>query len=234
MQNRAVIIDGVENVRDLGGIPLPGGRRVRCGRYYRAAAMHRITALGIQQMCEFGIKHVIDLRSKAEFSRNPDAFSADSGIQLHHIPMLDFMNSNLADHSFVFPESMEDLYREILLRHQEEFWKVFEIFATAEEGVLFHCTAGKDRTGLTAMLLLGIVGAAQEDIVQDYALSNPPEEQLAHYPADIPAFVFMAPPQTMTATLQWVMEEYQTIEQYLLTSGVPAVWQDIIRSRLVE
>lgn len=161
-------VDGLVNARDLGGLPLVGGGWTARGMFYRSETADRITPLGWEQLQEKGIRSIVDLRAPAERVRDTQPrpgwlttvvvdldgpenrefwpYYEDSG--------LDGTAAYFLPHLAAMPERMGGVLR-----------------ALAEAppgGVLFHCASGRDRTGLTAMVLLSLAGVEPVAIIADY------------------------------------------------------------------
>lgn len=236
MKNRAVVIEGVQNARDLGGISTENGGKTRSGRFIRGAALHHITAKGMAQMKELGIKHVVDLRSVAESERNPDI----TDLTKLSVPMLDNMQSKITDFksgqgAIEFPDSIDGLYYLMIDTHKDEFKNLFKYFAAnPDDGMFYHCSIGKDRTGVTSMLLLSIAGVSREDIVADYNLSKPLEGNGPGDNPNVPAYVYEAPKVAMENTLDWLEEKYGGPLGYLKHIGVTGEEIETIRKSMLE
>lgn len=229
MEERRLNLDGVVNVRDLGGLKNKQGQDLKMGQFYRGAALHNITPTGLATAKEKGLKDIIDLRSTQEYTRNPDDFPSEAGFVVHNIPMLDNLMSNMANDTDDYPESMAEMYINILSHHQDGIGNVFEVFAQKDGGVLFHCSIGKDRTGVISMLTLGIADVPEELIVMDYSMTGTVEPPVSSRFA-APSYVFKSEPQTMEETLAWVNENYGSITGYLNKIGVGSHHQNAVKS----
>ncbi len=161
-------IPGVNNVRDVGGMPARGGR-TRSGVLLRSGQLNGATAQGAATLRE-RVRHIVDLRDGEEVAAEP---SGVPGPQTTHLPL--FLGSVRS--FFESDTSLEDLYLHLLEESGLRLVEAVRIIA-AGEPTLVHCTVGKDRTGVTVALALAAVGADREAIVADYALT---ESQL---PAD--------------------------------------------------
>ena len=135
----------------------------------------------------------------------------------------------------MFPESMEEMYIGLLEKDQAQFREIFTLFANPKyKTMLFHCTAGKDRTGLTAMLLLGLAGVNNETIIEDYAWSQhlgPPilvEGNLSK----LPQYLFESQPETMRAAIDYLEKKHGSIRAYLSHIGVDSNQMRIILEKL--
>ncbi|CEA09029.1 Tyrosine-protein phosphatase precursor [Arthrobacter saudimassiliensis] len=169
---RAVHWDGAVNARDLGGLPVAGGRRVRPGRLIRMGRAEWLTEQGWRQAWEDGVRTVIDLRNEQEQGRRdtdpevPDAVQAR--FRRLSLPIQDWQDPDFTALTGPYMDSPR-FYRENLRRWPRRLAAVTEAIAEAPDGgVVFHCSAGRDRTGLVAMLLLQLAGAAPETIAADY------------------------------------------------------------------
>ncbi|MGE3073993.1 MAG: tyrosine-protein phosphatase [Dehalococcoidia bacterium] len=166
--NRELSLEVAYNVRHIGGYSTREGR-LTSESVVRSAGLHRLTPNGIGSLSDYGIAAIVDLRSSMERERDitPDPTSA--GIRHFFAPVFE------QDHS---PVGMADefpgyavVYERMLETGQAAYRTLFEVIAETEGRVLFHCSAGKDRTGVAAALMLGLVGVDAETIAEDYSHS---------------------------------------------------------------
>ncbi|WP_158971587.1 tyrosine-protein phosphatase [Chachezhania sediminis] len=226
---RLMPLDGTHNIRDLGGAPLKGGAWVRPGRVYRACGMNGLTDPGRTGLAELGIVRVIDLRSEAERVAAPGPFADHPGLM--PIPVFD----GLAPLGHVFAAdgtaSFGDRYVEALGSAAPRFGRAFRALAQADGApVLFHCTAGKDRTGVMAALLLDLLGAARADIVADYAATADLGAGLLAVLKDgaiargadaaLAARMMQSEPADMEYVLDWLQGGFGGAEGYLRHAGL--------------
>lgn len=224
---RRLPLAGAPNTRDLGGYASAGGV-TRWQQFIRSASTFSMLPQDIEALREYGIKTAIDLRSDTERQSQPSALEMADGFICHHVPMLDQMNSS--HFSQLLPSSMGELYISMLDDSSAGFAKVFSIFAASTGGILFHCTGGKDRTGMVSMLLLQLAGVADADIIADYAVSElymwnlfkQQQEALRGNAGgqNIPDYLFRSQPKDMVMALQHLAGTYGTAEKYLLQAGV--------------
>ena len=165
-------IDGVFNFRDLGGLTTVGGRRTRSGLVYRADGLHRASPEGRLHLVGRGVRRVIDLRTAAETHR--EGRFDGNGVIYVHAPVVDSLGRFGTP-----PEGVDDLllhhYRRMLDDNGPGFARVLGLVADsldAAEPVVFHCAAGKDRTGVLAALLLAGIGVDDDIVADDYARSH--------------------------------------------------------------
>jgi protein-tyrosine phosphatase len=140
---------------------------------YRADALYSLSPADWEVMQERSVRHVIDLRSQHELETRgrfrDDVYPAT----LHHFPVLDipWADDDTPDVDTAY-EFLLWAYPEMLRKGGHRLAAAVETVAMLDEPVVFNCAAGKDRTGLVAMLILGIVGVPDEVIVADFELSN--------------------------------------------------------------
>jgi protein-tyrosine phosphatase len=173
-------IEGAVNFRDLGGHPA-GRRRVRRGLLYRSAMTHTITQSGLARLAgEYGLRTVIDLRSEEEIAEYGTPPFVDAGVGYLHAPVVargraappeivERYRREMREGSFDWSAS----YLRMIENGGDAFRRVFETLATPGAlPAVFHCIAGRDRTGVAAALVLGSLGVSAEDIAADYALTG--------------------------------------------------------------
>jgi len=185
MENRqALPLVGAVNVRDLGGLETGDHRRVRAHRLLRADSLANLTAADQAKLVAYGVTAVIDTRSQAEWRREPDQLP--SAIRLYHVPLFDDdetesvqtiqrLNHFYASDAHNGHRRMLRVYRRLVLNAQPRAaYRQFFALLTRNESqtTVFHCTAGKDRTGICALLLLGALGVPVAEIRQDYLRTN--------------------------------------------------------------
>ena len=172
---RFVLLDGCFNFRDLGGYPTESGRSVRRGCVYRSDALHRLTVRGAQAFSTLGIATVIDLRAAAEVSSNAWQPQAEWHGNHLHIPL----RPDVPDWAAYSKAQLESPgfaamhYLETARRGQAAIQAVIRALADpARLPAVFHCAAGKDRTGIIAALVLTLLGVPARYVADDYALSE--------------------------------------------------------------
>ncbi len=168
---RLVELEGCLNFRDLGGYRTRGGRRVRWGQLYRSDALHHMSARDVQRVRdELGVRAVIDLRSSAEVTLDGMGPLATDPIDYHHIPLFDGGRGDVEPEEI--PLDLGHQYFLLLETARGAIRCVLEILADATEPTLFHCAAGKDRTGLISAVVLGLLEVEEADIVEDYVFTS--------------------------------------------------------------
>ena len=178
MNSRLLSWDGCLNVRDLGGHHLVAGGSTRYGRIVRADSVRQLTDDGWDALVAYGVRTVVDLRMPSE--REEDS-PGDPPVEVVHAPFLrereqaewDEIHAIGAAAGDDHVAGTRDVYLALLDSSREEVAAALTAVAAASEGgVLVHCQAGKDRTGLVTALLLDLAGAERRSIADDYALSG--------------------------------------------------------------
>ena len=181
-QRELIRVEGVPNFRGLGGIP-SGDKKVRKGLIFRCAVMSNITPSGIETLKSLHIANLIDLRNEKEILENPD-----KGIESVNAVHFDFTKGSLPGvtreeletqgNLFFLKKAppMDELYR--FMMDEEHIGEVvnavrFSVDSLLKgEPLLYHCSAGKDRTGILSCLLLTLLGVSKEAIFEDYLYTN--------------------------------------------------------------
>lgn len=174
---RALSLQGASNFRDAGGYRTTDGRRVKWGVIYRSAELSGLTPADQAFLNALGVRTIVDLRSTSERKAQPTALPADASIRIvSHDYQMDMGPFAKAFAGGVDAEkartTMRDFYPGVLDSHAEHFRDVFQALLKGEGPVLYHCSAGKDRTGVTTALVLTALGVPRDTVVADYLLSN--------------------------------------------------------------
>lgn len=236
-------LSGIHNIRDLGGHPLPGGGETRPGVFLRGDALRGLDTAGLQALLDGGLARILDLRSDMEVAEGPNPLAGHDGVSYRHLPIyngLATIDAMTKSHPGGFDMGLR--YRAALGDCREAFAEVLSHLSEGEGTTLFHCTAGKDRTGLIAALLLLNAGVEREDVVTDYAatatygagLIDTLREKARARGADPDQSerVLASKPETMRATLEWLDETHGGATAYMRTIGLPEGTVTRLRSRL--
>ncbi len=241
---RRLTVEGVHNLRDLGGYRTRGGDLTPWRRFLRADSPHRLTSAGIERLEGEGLSTVVDLRTQAELEAMPNPFADRPGVTYLHQPVFEELAPlNLANIDFNDGDPLLDFYRSALDERHEALREILIMIAGVPEGaVMFHCTVGKDRTGIVAALLLGLAEVAPEDIVADYAMTGPligtlVAEFLESSRArgdDVEKYsrLLAAPAETMQSALGHIETRYGSAVGYLTHIGVPPGDRSALLDRL--
>ena len=238
-------VEGVNNLRDVGGMPAAGGR-IRSGVLLRSGQLSTATPRGADALSEL-VSHIVDLRDGEEGAAGhhirlrPAEPTEIAGPDTTHLPL--FLGSVRS--FFEADTSLDDLYLHLLEESGERLVAAVRIVA-AGQPTLIHCTVGKDRTGVTVALALAAVDADREAIIADYALTEsqlPPErsQRIAAYlrsqhPEAVHAVALatQSPAPVMRRLLERVDERWGSAADYLRANGLTDAELDALRAALVE
>ena len=233
--NAPMKLNGALNVRELGGYMNCDNIRLHDHKILRGGDLSAMTDEDIEKLTAYGIHTCIDLRIGEE-KEKPDPFERDDIGQYHATPIAGKVDLSVPR------ELLYKLYKNILEEHSQELKRVFQIIAAARNGVIFHCTAGKDRTGVTAMLILSLCGVCREQIIADYAASEKNNQEQIKKQLQgleekglqgVPREIFGSNAETMKMTLDYLEENYGNAENYLKEIGVTEAEMESVRSRLL-
>lgn len=171
---RGIPLQGAWNVRTFAGLQGRHGP-IPADAFVRTADLGRLTEADRDALAAAGVKLDIDLRTADEEAQSPDLLARDDRFDYQRISLMGTEKMDLQKMMTSFPDSLGEAYVQWLGHSQPQFKQVFQRIAAQQDGaVLFHCTAGKDRTGIIAGLLLDLAGVPKAEIVHNYAIS-------AHY-----------------------------------------------------
>jgi protein-tyrosine phosphatase len=240
--DRIIALEGAVNFRDLGGYETLDGHRTRWRVLFRADGLGELTETDLAVMRDLGIRTVVDLRSGYEVEQS--RFDLDAHpVTFHHYPFIEALPD--AEEFERAPGFLGTQYTEMLDLATDQIVGALTALAAPEaRPAVFHCTAGKDRTGLLSALVLSLLGVPEETVVADYALSGEAMERLRaklilKYPdgkdviADIDE-VFSADPANMVGLFAHLRERYGSIAGYLSEIGVPEALVSRLREALLE
>lgn len=162
---RRLILSKTMNTRDLGGYPIVGDKTTRYKKFIRSDLLYEISGQDIDILLNNKINTVIDLRNDEEIVKKPCALKNVNGFKYFHYKI--YGDGRI-------PKSAEDVsvsYME-MVNEPISMLPIMKILSTAKDGVIYHCTAGKDRTGVISALLLSLAGVGKSDILADYQISQ--------------------------------------------------------------
>ena len=218
------------NTRELGGMRTSDGRTTKCGVIWRSDVPSVPSAEDAEKLRELNITTIIDMRTEAECKRTPDGFADMEGFDYHHFPITEGSG---------VPESLEAVpYSYMSIATAESIPDVWRTIAEAESGVLFHCTAGKDRTGVVSAIILMACGVDRETIVDDYVVSREYNHvRLAAFLAAHPEVdknIVLANEKSMNGFIDLFTERFGTVEGYFESIGLSARHAEMIRNKIMR
>ncbi|MBF6182059.1 tyrosine-protein phosphatase [Nocardia otitidiscaviarum] len=237
----------IDNLRDLGGLPVIGGGTTRFGVLYRSSTLQQATAADIELLLgELGLRTVVDLRLPDEVEREGYGPIATAAVTIANLPIRKSPRSSLAARDLVPDKTRVDLvelYGQLLRGSPEHIVETVRLLIDAERrSLLFHCAAGKDRTGVLAAVLLDAVGVTPEAIAHDYALTNERMARVRERLDVLPSYTGLPPvstgilavePEVMLRFLERMRADYGGAAKWLLANGLSAAELDILRETLV-
>jgi protein-tyrosine phosphatase len=183
-QKRIIPLQGTRNFRDLGGYPTADGRSTRWGCLFRSDRLHRLTRNDQRTLQHMNIHTLVDFRPEPERLKSPNRLSKGHNIHILTLPV----NTNSDPNSVanftqrIKTGKVDGLdadqiltrdYRNYVSNHTAQYRQyIHALLDAAGQPFLFHCTAGKDRTGFAAAVTLRLVGVPNEIITADYLLTN--------------------------------------------------------------
>lgn len=235
---RWIEFEGCANFRDLGGHITATGEPLQYGRLYRSDTLESLTDDDHRRFASLGIATVIDLRACAEVERRGRLDLARQSVRYVHLPLVDVVGDPaLWDPAEVArPEYPVLGYLQILADGADRLAAVLRTLAEPRAlPAVFHCIAGKDRTGLVAAVILRVLGVPQSEVAAEYALS---ERRTRHSSASAQLrqrypHVFGAPPETIIGLLSGLEELHGSIADYVSSLGVGLDVVERLRRALV-
>jgi protein-tyrosine phosphatase len=218
------MLEGASNFRDLGGYLNRHGKRVRSGRVFRSDHLARLSAADRQRLRDLGITHSLDFRGGAESAATPYALPGVKRVALSIEPTVVARMQALVAQGIVpttdeTVELMRQTYRDFVNCNAGVFGRFLAHLLEVPNPQVFHCTAGKDRTGFAAMLLLSALDVPLPTIEQDYLLTNrvyrrdPQAEGTVH--AHVREVLWQVQPAFLQAALHEVEQRHGGMAEYL-------------------
>ncbi len=250
--SRLVPLAGSFNFRDLGGYPGLEGRKTRWGQLFRSDALHELTADDLVQLRDLGLRTVVDLRTERELQKSGRGLLEPEPIAFHHLAVI---QEGVQETVGAVPESVaapappgDDLAERYLWYLDIGRNSLVEALGllTREQNypLVFHCAAGKDRTGILAALILQIVGVDREVIVSDYLITAErlglildrwrADPGFAERMASLPPTRFSVEASTMEGFLDGLSEFHGGARAWAVAAGVPEEALDRMVDLLLE
>ncbi|MCD8172769.1 MAG: tyrosine-protein phosphatase [Alistipes sp.] len=225
MAERHLPMSGGFNFRDLGGYRMQDGRYVKWGKLLRSDEMNNLTEEDLTYLASVPLVSVVDFRSEEEIAKAPDRLPSTVTHHYAYSIAPGNLSENISLSKMPTEEEavslMEDINRLFVSDGQVvgQYRRLFELLADeANAPLLFHCTAGKDRTGIAAALILYALGADDETVMRDYLLSG--QYAAVKYDALTNRFPELGPFMTvrqnyLDAALREIDDRYGSVAEYL-------------------
>lgn len=234
-------LTGCLNFRDLGGYPTRGGQLLRRGQLYRSDALHHLSAEEVRHLQEdLRIGDVLDLRSSGEVADEGRGLLQHAPMRFHHVPL--FEGDTRSGRERTRDLDLADVYFLMAEIARPAIGRVITILAETEVPAVYHCAAGKDRTGVISAILLGLLDVEDSVIVADYASSAENLEAIIarlmasegyqRIFAELPPETLHAKPETMVGFLGRMKSRYANLQEYATEAGVTAEALERLRRRM--
>ena len=256
--SRLIALEGGCNFRDLGGYETRDGRRVRQGHLYRSGVLAYFTPKDHETLSQLGIRAICDLRRNEERLHEPTKWPNETEVQfLHWDDELERTSTRKLYGGLTSADTraaMLELYHGMPLWLHSRLRGLFECVATGVVPMVFHCSAGKDRTGLAAALLLSVLGVQRDTILADYAVTNEAvdleyflrlrrksalglgsvKHPLLDMPEEVRGPMLRADTDYLATALAQIEREYRSVDAYLSEAlGVNETLREKIRGLLL-
>jgi protein-tyrosine phosphatase len=245
LTTRSLKLTGASNFRDLGGYVGHEGRALQWRRIFRSDHLADLTPSDLDTLANLGIASSVDFRGVTERA----ALSYEwPGLTQHALAIEPTVVQRAkamveAGEALTAPLTiglMEQTYRDFVLHNSDRFAHLFDLLLSSDQPLVFHCTAGKDRTGLAAALILEALGVSRDQIMQDYLLTNtlyqrPPGLAQTDTPADVLRVLWTVQEPFLEAAWRTIDQAHSGMPTYLeQTLGLTPERLTRLRSRYLE
>ncbi|MEN3976121.1 tyrosine-protein phosphatase [Emcibacter sp. SYSU 3D8] len=247
---RRMDLQGASNFRDLGGYEAADGRKVKWRHLYRSNSLAALTDTDLEHFGGLGIKVICDLRREEESVEAPSRLPASNAPTILQLPigpqrkdskLYEYLWSGEATEEQL-RDVMKGIYREFAIKFAPQYAEFMRRVARADQlPLLFHCAAGKDRTGFAAAIILEALGVSRETILEDYALTNDYARRnlIDKYPElkspELFHTMMAANPDYLLASYAAVNEAFGSFDGYLTEGlGMTAQAKEDLRALLLE
>lgn len=212
------------NFRDLGQYTGAHGRPLRRGRIYRSDHLGALTPEDVAALSALGLQRVLDFRGETERQM---AMCTLPGVAVHSLAIeptvVQVLSAMLAAGETITPQDvvvhMQDTYRGFVRHNSARFAELFAHLLASDAPLVFHCTAGKDRTGFAAALVLHALGVSADDVMRDYLLTNerfkPPGAERYGLSLEVAQVLWRVQPEFLEAAMAAVAQDHGDTDTYL-------------------
>ena len=244
-RSRLVELRGCVNFRDLGGYSTADGRVTRWGRLFRADGLTHLSVDDMETLGQLGIRNVIDLRTELEVESRGRFHGDHKGMSYCHLPLTDTLPGAEQSPEWGDTDFVAQRYFAMVTGGAPVLRQALELVSQPDQTPLvFHCSVGKDRTGVLSAVILGLLEVPEETIVADYVLSAEPMVRLlerfrSEYPDSHEVVEQFAPvilsvqPRSMAGFLALVKSSYGSFNALVEDAGVPGDLIDRLRHHLL-
>ncbi len=233
------------NVREIGGYPLKDGGQTAYHRFLRADDISQLSDNDVNFLLNYGVNFVLDLRSEWEATRMPDKLIEQPCVGYARVALFGRDLSRTSQNSSKDVKKGLDGFYLSMVKNKQAIIEIFEEIANAPEGcILFHCYAGKDRTGVLAMLLMSLAGVGRGDCLTNYIqsylnLSQKPDyidnsvERMPEELKEEAKLMMKSQPEALIPVYDYVMDNYGSTEAYLLECGLTSEQITKVKKRII-
>ncbi|PNW29091.1 tyrosine-protein phosphatase [Formosa algae] len=256
LSEREIDFENTVNFRDIGGIKTVNGKHTKWGMLFRSGELSELTDADLAYMESLNIKTILDLRTDEEIEDKPDMYPA--GVKWKHLPIGDLgnkadMNKMMDTIRNADPETFDGgkLMEELSVKFINSKTNFKALFAEllSQDGdrtpLLFHCTAGKDRTGFSSAFILRALGVDKNTIIDEYTLSNyyryeyneeTVEKAAKFYGLDqrILRPMMSVRPEWLKKGFDEIDKQYGSFDNYLLEIGVDSTAKANLRAKFLH
>ena len=245
--DRTLPLVGAFNFRDLGGYRTTDGRQVKWRTLFRADGLTNLTPEDLDDLARIDLRTVVDLRTTMEIDERGRFPFESHPLTFHHLSVIDqtWDREAVAIMEMSTTEFLHWAYTGMLADGAARFARAFDLLADTDAlPAVFHCAAGKDRTGLLAALVLGALGVERDSIVADYVLTEVAMERIldrlretperAEYLATTPKSFFAADGDAMHRVIDDIERDHGSIRDFTRSIGVSEATLERLDGLLLE
>ena len=231
-------LKNIENCRELGGYNTKYGQQTKWHSFLRSSHMSKVGSEDIAFLTSYGVNTVIDLRRRDEIEKYKNPLADIDSYEYHNIPFITEGIADITRSEDVYPNfTLGDFYTQ-LLEQKQAIREIFHTIYHAKDGcIVFHCQGGKDRTGVLAMLLLGLAGVEKKDIISNYEVTYTNLEslhQVLHDYKNIPRKFLFSERDDILKAYEHIVNTFENFNDYLLSAGIEQEIIDGVKTRLIQ
>ncbi|GAB5489968.1 MAG: tyrosine-protein phosphatase [Phototrophicaceae bacterium] len=240
---RELDIVGTYNVRDLEGHITASGDFFESHVLIRAGNLDKLSEESQQKLLEYGVKTIMDVRDEWEAEHYPNPFEHSKAISYHNLPLIgdefsDAVHLEASDYA-----DLNERYIKYIEKCQTQIGKIISTIIDSETGIIIHCHAGKDRTGIIIALMLASIGVSEDEIAEDYVLSH---QNIQHLIAEWRTYAEskghdMAQferenatlPETILTMLAHIEKNFGSVDMYLQHCGLSTEQLNLLKTQFL-
>lgn len=229
-----ICIKNLWNLRELGDYKGFNEKTTKMNAFLRSSVTAFLDDSDVKELRDYGVRTVIDLRMDYEVLRFPSLMANVEGIKYYNIG-IEYYDSTKSEEKIPISESYVNI-----IEQKEIIKKIFETISCAEKGtILFHCLAGRDRTGVISMILLSLAGVSQEDVIKDYLNTFENIRNMSAYKERVASGKEKPLPSDeqlsneLKEVIKYIKDKYGSFEEYLLNCALSGESIKSIKERII-